>query len=61
MRVLILGCGRLTTTLVPDLARNGVEITVLSRDRECLETLADIPGVDVVLSPRCRTTYNWPA
>ena len=50
MRVLILGCGRLTTTLVPDLARNGVEITVLSRDRECLETLADIPGVDVVLT-----------
>ena len=50
MRVLILGCGRLTTTLVPDLAHNGVEITVLSRDRECLETLADIPGVDVVLT-----------
>lgn len=50
MRVLILGCGRLTTTLVPDLARNGVEITVLSRDRECLETLADIPGVEVVLT-----------
>ncbi len=50
MRVLILGCGRLTTTLVPDLARNGVEITVLSRDRECLELVADVPGVDVVLT-----------
>ena len=50
MRVLILGCGRLTTTLVPDLVGDGVEITVLSRDRECLETVADIPGVEVVLT-----------
>jgi len=50
MRVLILGCGRLTTTLVPDLAGDGAEITVLSRDRECLETVADLPGVDVVLT-----------
>ncbi len=50
MRVLILGCGRLTTTLVPDLAGDGVEITVLSRDRECLELVADVPGVDVVLT-----------
>lgn len=50
MRVLILGCGRLTTTLVPDLSGDGVKITVLSRDRECLETVADIPGVEVVLT-----------
>ena len=50
MRVLILGCGRLTTTLVPDLAVNGTEITILSRDRECLESVSDIPGVEVVLT-----------
>ena len=50
MRVLILGCGRLTTTLVPDLAGNGTEITILSRDRECLESVSDIPGVEVVLT-----------
>ncbi len=50
MQVLILGCGRLTTTLVPDLAGNGTEITILSRDRECLESVSDIPGVEVVLT-----------
>ena len=50
MRVLILGCGRLTTTLVPDLAGKGTEITILSRDRECLESVSDIPGVEVVLT-----------
>ena len=51
MRVIILGCGRLTVTLVPDLAQAGYNITVLSRDRECLELVADQPGVDVVLTP----------
>ena len=50
MRVLILGCGRLTTTLVPDLAGNGTEITILSRERECLESVSDFPGVEVVLT-----------
>ena len=50
MRVLILGCGQLTVALVPDLALAGFEITVLSRDRECLEQVGDRPGVDVVLT-----------
>ena len=50
MRVLIVGCGRLTTALVPDLAESGFEITVVSRSRECLESLSEIPGVQVVLT-----------
>ena len=50
MRVLILGCGRLTTTLVSDLARNGFEITILSRDRDCLDLVADQTGVTAVLT-----------
>ena len=50
MRVLILGCGRLTTTLVSDLAKNGFEITILSRDRDCLDLVADQPGVTAVLT-----------
>jgi trk system potassium uptake protein TrkA len=32
------------------LAGNGTEITILSRDRECLESVSDIPGVEVVLT-----------
>ena len=51
MRVLIVGCGRLTTALVPDLAESAFEITVVSRSRECLESLSEIPGVQVVLTP----------
>ena len=51
MRVIILGCGRLTVTLVPELAQAGYDITVLSRNRECLESVADQPGVEVVLTP----------
>ena len=50
MRVLIVGCGRLTTALVPDLAESGFEITVVSRSRECLESLSEFPGVQVVLT-----------
>jgi len=50
MRVLILGCGRLTNTLVSDLAQNGFEITILSRDRDCLDLVADQPGVTAVLT-----------
>ena len=50
MRVLILGCGRLTTALVSDLAQNGFEITILSRDRDCLDLVADQPGVTAVLT-----------
>ncbi len=50
MRVLIFGCNRLTTSLVPDLAGEGVEITVLGGERECLESVATHPGVRVVLT-----------
>ena len=50
MRLLIQGCGQLTTLLVPDLARAGVQITVLSRNRECLEGLANDHQVEVVLA-----------
>ena len=50
MRVFIMGCGQLSTALVPELAQNGFQITVLSGDRECLELVADQPGVNVVLT-----------
>lgn len=50
MRVLIFGCNRLTTSLVPDLAGDGVEITVLGDERSCLENVATYPGVRVVLT-----------
>ena len=50
MRVLIFGCNRLTTSLVPDLAANGAEITVLGGERDCLESIASQPGVRVVLT-----------
>ena len=50
MRVLIFGCNRLTASLVPDLAREGTEITVLSGERDCLESVASHPGVRVVLT-----------
>ena len=50
MRILIVGCGRLTASLVPDLAESGFDITVVSRFRECLESLSEITGVQVVLT-----------
>ncbi|PKB70798.1 MAG: hypothetical protein BZY87_09790 [SAR202 cluster bacterium Io17-Chloro-G6] len=50
MRVLIFGCNRLTASLVPDLAGDDAEITVLGGDRDCLEGVAAHPGVQVVLT-----------
>ena len=50
MRVLIYGCNRLATSLVPDLAGDGIEITVLGGERECLEIVAAHAGVRVVLT-----------
>lgn len=50
MRVLIFGCNRLTTSLVSDLAADGIEITVLGGERDCLESVASHPGVRVVLT-----------
>ena len=50
MQVLILGCNRMTTTLVPDLAQGDFKVTVLSSDRECLARIADEPRVKVILT-----------
>ena len=51
MRVLIFGCNRLTASLVPDLAREGAEITVLSKERDCLEgVLTTHSSVRVILT-----------
>ena len=50
MRVLIFGCNRLTASLVPDLAGDDTEITVLGDQRDCLEKVATHPGVRVVLT-----------
>ena len=50
MRVLIFGCNRLSFSLVGDLSDRGNEITVLGRERDCLESVATFPGVRVVLT-----------
>ena len=50
MRVLIFGCNRLSSSLVADLARDGNEITVLGAERDCLESVATLAGVRVVLT-----------
>ena len=50
MDVLILGCNQLTANLVPDLAQSGFRVTLMSKQRECLERLADEPGVRVILT-----------
>lgn len=50
MRVFILGCGRLTAALVGDLSQRGFDISVLSRDRDRLELVAEQPGVNVILT-----------
>jgi len=50
MRVLIFGCNRLSSSLVGDLSDRSNEITVLGRERDCLESVATFPGVRVVLT-----------
>ena len=50
MRALILGCDRLTAVLAIELASAGNQVTVLSRDRDCLERLAEEPGVTPILT-----------
>ena len=50
MRVLIFGCNRLSTSLVADLVKDGNHITVLGTERDCLESLAALNGVRVVLT-----------
>ncbi len=50
MQILIHGCHRLVTNLVPELLGEDVEITVLGPDRNCLESVAAHPGLRVVLT-----------
>ncbi len=50
MKVLFLGCNQMTANLVPDLAQGDFNITVLSRDRECLAQIADEPRIKVILT-----------
>ena len=48
MDVLILGCNQLTTNLVPDLTGSGYKVTVLGKERECLEQVEDAVQVQVI-------------
>jgi trk system potassium uptake protein TrkA len=50
MRALILGCDRLTIGLATGLASAGNQVTVLSQDRDCLERLAEEPGIIPILT-----------
>jgi trk system potassium uptake protein TrkA len=50
MQVLILGCDHLTTDLLTDLYGPGNQITLLSKNRECLESIADYSRVEVILT-----------
>ena len=50
MQVLILGCNQLTTNLAPDLAQADYQVTVLSRDRSCLEQIANEANIRVILT-----------
>jgi len=54
MRVLILGCGQLTTNLVPDLVEAGSEVTVMADTRHSLERMADEMGVQAILTAEPR-------
>ena len=50
MRVLIFGCNRLGVNLVEDLSGGDSNITVLGDDRDCLERIAGLQGVKVILT-----------
>ena len=50
MRVLIFGCNRLGSNLVEDLSGRDADITVLGDDRDCLERIAGLQGVRVILT-----------
>ena len=47
-QVLILGCGRLTESLIPGLIQTGHRVTVISEDQERLETVSNFPGLETV-------------
>ena len=48
MDLLILGCSPLTTNLVLVLSETGYNITVLGKDRECLEQVEDHDRIRVI-------------
>lgn len=48
MQVLILGCNQSTTNLVPELAQADYDVTVVSRERQCLVQVANVPRVTVI-------------
>ena len=49
MRMLIYGWGQLAASAIRDLADEGMEITVLGKERSQLERLSAYPGVTVAL------------
>jgi trk system potassium uptake protein TrkA len=50
MRIVILGCGPLVSALLAANEAEGHEVTVISGDSDCLETLADEPRITVLLA-----------
>ena len=50
MQLLIFGCNQLTNNLVPDLSGGEYQVTVLSRDRQCLDWVARDSQVNVILT-----------
>ena len=49
MQVIVYGCGQLASSAVRDLAGSGEDITVLGRDRNQLDRLAEYPRVEAEL------------
>ena len=50
MEILIFGCDRLVTMLVPELALAGHHITIIDHDPQNLEIVADEPAVEAILT-----------
>ena len=48
MDLLILGCNQLTANLALDLAGSGYNVTILGKDRECLEQVEDSAQAQVI-------------
>ncbi len=52
MRILVLGCGTISTQLVPTLIREGHQVTVMDSDAAALDALSQSSGVETVLTTR---------
>lgn len=50
MRILILGCGPLTTLLLASPGSEGHQFTILSDEMDCLNAVADEPRVNALLT-----------